>query len=153
MAVCEHSSSQEEFTRLRQKYLSSFYTLDKNRDGYITINEITAMFGTMGLLPCESKVRRMLHNAPLQRYGKFIIAMERVERRGDVEQEVQAAFSLGNGELSCSAARSLRCCLACCSAKRLGVPSSPPRLLGEKEEGRPTSWRYIRRTPNSPPVP
>ena len=37
----------------------------------------------------------MLHNASLQgRYGKFIIAMETVERRGDVEQEVQAAFSL-----------------------------------------------------------
>ena len=41
------SSSQEEFARLRQKYLSSFKLLDKNRDGYITINEITAMFETM----------------------------------------------------------------------------------------------------------
>ena len=99
MAASGRSSSHDELDRLRQKYLSSFKMLDKNKDGFITINEVTAMFESMGLSPCESKIRQMLHNASLRgRYGinfdEFVIAMERVERYGDVDQELRAAFSL-----------------------------------------------------------
>ena len=99
MAASGRSLAEEEYERLRKKYLPSFKMLDKNKDGFITTNEVAAMFETIGLSPCKSKIRQMLHNASLRgRHGidfdEFIIAMERMERRGDVEGELRAAFSL-----------------------------------------------------------
>ena len=70
MAASGRSAAEEEYERLRKKYLPSFKMLDKNKDGFITINEVAAMFETMGLSPSESNIRQMLHNASLRgRYG------------------------------------------------------------------------------------
>lgn len=92
-----------------QEFKEAFEIFDKDKDGYITIKELSEIMRSLGQLPSETELQDMINEVDVDGNGnidfkEFLGLMARKMRDTDTEEELIEAFKVfdrdGNGLVS-----------------------------------------------------
>lgn len=94
----------------------AFEIFDRDRDDYITIQELSEIMRNLGNAPSEGEIQDMIREVDIDGNGninfqEYISLMARRMRDGDLEEEMKQVFKLfdrdGNGKVGASELKSL----------------------------------------------